>query len=84
VNDFFKTTELLDVYGDDEEPSHEYSSNLATAADEDFLGFRNATFTWNPNASGTGANTPSSQFKLTVPGTLKFAVGRINLIVGPT
>ena len=85
MNDFFKTTELLDAFGDnDEKPSDGHSSNLAAAANEGSLGFRNATFTWNPSTSGTGADTPSSQFKLTVPGSLDFSRRKINLIVGPT
>ena len=81
MNAFFKETELLDGYGDEE---HEVVPGQSSAVDDSFIGFRNAAFTWNPEPSNTGADTPSSQFKLTIPGELQFAKGGINLIVGPT
>ena len=81
MNNFFKETELLDGYSDED---YEVLPGRGSALEEGFIGFRNATFTWNPESSTTGTDTPSSQFKLTVPDELQFAKGRINLIVGPT
>lgn len=78
LNDFFKQTDLLDAYGEED------AKLLAAAsADDSFIGFRNATFTWNPESPNAGTDTPS-QFRLTVPGELQFKKGKINLIVGPT
>ena len=80
-NTFFKETDLLDSY----ELDAENSSGLVTpqpAAEDDGLYLRNASFTWTPD--GNGESTPSSAFKLTVPGELRLMEGKINLIVGPT
>jgi hypothetical protein len=81
MNKFFKETELLDGYNEEE---YEVVPGRSSAVDESFIGCRNATFTWNPEPSATGTDTPSSQFKLTIPDELQFAKGGINLIVGPT
>lgn len=79
---FFKETEFLDRY----QPTEETRSppNVLLSEDAgDFIGFRNASFTWTPDASPT-SSSPSSQFRLTIPGKLEFARGKINLIIGPT
>ncbi|RXW20112.1 hypothetical protein EST38_g5743 [Candolleomyces aberdarensis] len=79
VDAFFKETDLLDSY--------ESSKNLSPLAqpqliEDEGLYLRYASFTWTPEADGE--STPSSSFKLTVPGELRFMEGKINLIVGPT
>jgi hypothetical protein len=79
LNTFFKTTEILDVYGGNDPKAH-YDS---PASEQDFTGFRNATFSWTPEPTTSGTDTPS-RFNLTVPGELTFAKGKINLIVGAT
>ena len=80
LNTFFKTTEILDAYDEgDSKESHD-----APVSEEDLTGFRNATFSWTPESTTSGTDTPSSRFNLTVPGELTFAKGKINLIVGST
>ncbi|KAJ3519232.1 hypothetical protein NMY22_g13302 [Coprinellus aureogranulatus] len=79
LNDFFKQTELLDVYDEDSQATHPASA----LADEGVIGFRNATFTWDGEPSNSGTETPS-RFRLVIPGEIQFAKGKINLIVGPT
>ena len=79
VDAFFKETDLLDSY--------EPNKNLSPLAqpqpvEDECLYLRNASFTWTLEANGE--STPSSSFKLTVPGELRFMEGKINLIVGPT
>lgn len=83
LNDFFTETELLDGF---EEADLTLSIPHHQGLDEGVIGFKNATFTWSPESSPTGASTPSSssQFRLSVPGDLQFKKGKINLIIGPT
>ncbi|KAF5311665.1 hypothetical protein D9611_009497 [Ephemerocybe angulata] len=85
-NTFFKTTELLDTYsktGEGSGLSDDCPVEVHTQPEDNVIGFRNASFTWVPERS-PGTPASSSQFKLTVPGELCFAKGKINLIVGPT
>ena len=78
-NAFFKETDLLDS---DELKGSSPALVQSQPAEDDGLYLRNASFTWTPEANGE--STPSSSFKLTVPGELRFMEGKINLIVGPT
>ncbi|RXW21499.1 hypothetical protein EST38_g4368 [Candolleomyces aberdarensis] len=78
-NAFFKETDLLDSYEFTESSS---AIVQPQPVEDDGLYLRNASFTWTPEANGE--STPSSSFKLTVPGELRFMEGKINLIVGPT
>jgi ABC-type multidrug transport system fused ATPase/permease subunit len=79
---FFKETEFLDRYQDPEESSPPILAS--EDSEDDFIGIRNASFAWKLNTLESASSTPSSQFKLTVPGKLEFVKGKINLIVGPT
>ncbi|KAF6747838.1 multidrug resistance-associated ABC transporter [Ephemerocybe angulata] len=78
MNSFFRDTELLDAFEDTES-----DGPTPTSLSGDVIGFRNACFAWSREAVG-GESTPSSQFRLTVPGDLQFLKGKVNLIVGPT
>ena len=78
-NSFFKETDLLDSYSFSESPSAPSQPLLI----DDGLYLRNASFTWTPDSANDEC-TPSSSFKLTVPGELRFMEGKINLIIGPT
>ncbi|KAJ2923003.1 hypothetical protein H1R20_g14092, partial [Candolleomyces eurysporus] len=78
INTFFKEMDFLDT-----SKLPENSSSLVQSQPvDDGLYLRNASFTWTPEANGEF--TPSSTFKLTVPGELRFMEGKLNLIVGPT
>ena len=83
-DEFFKETETLPS-------STNPTSNMLVAhqpsfSDNDWVFLRNASFSWtsgsDPEADGSMA--PSSLFRLTVPGELRFMEGKINLIIGPT
>jgi len=80
VNDFLHNTELLDSFT--EQPN----TDIAIApqnVDNDAIGFRNATFAWATQVSGTP--TPSRRnFRLRIEEELTFKLGKINMIVGPT
>lgn len=51
--------------------------------EDDFIGFRDARFSWTPGIGASGMSTPS-QFMLKIPGELSFSRGSVNVIVGPT
>lgn len=72
IDNFFKETEFLDAFAMD---------RPVPECGDDFIGFRDACFTWS--ASPSGADTPS-QFMLKIPGELRFVKNKINVIVGPT
>lgn len=63
--------------------SHTLAIEPSNAPPLGTIGFRNATFTWAKDPSGT--MTPGRRnFKLKVEGELFFKPGCINMIVGPT
>ncbi|KAJ2931797.1 hypothetical protein H1R20_g5295, partial [Candolleomyces eurysporus] len=78
INSFFKEMDFLDSYQLTENSPALVRPQLV----DDGFYLRNASFTWTPKTNGE--STPSSTFKLTVPGELRFMEGKINLIVGPT
>lgn len=78
-NDFFKQTELLDMYDTSEDVFEEQSSQRS---ENGGIFLHNAAFSWN-RISGTEPPTPG-QFMLKVPGELRFKDGGVNLIIGPT
>lgn len=82
IGKFLRETELLDTYADE----IENKTSLVEAQDHgDFIGFKDATFTWSKEEEEDGTQTPSSRsFKLKVEGDLIFKQNAINLIVGPT
>ncbi|KAJ3527518.1 hypothetical protein NMY22_g9759 [Coprinellus aureogranulatus] len=84
LNNFFKETDLLDAFDEKTTSIQGDTLGVTQTLPEDFIGFRNASFSWNADSSRSGADTPSSQFKLSVPGELEFRKGKINLIVGAT
>ncbi|KAJ7690181.1 hypothetical protein B0H17DRAFT_1331449 [Mycena rosella] len=79
VNDFLKTTELLDAFDEKSAPVLFPTDPVA----DERIGFRNATFSWSKETDGS--NTRSRpEFKLKIDGEVIFERGRINLVVGPT
>ncbi|KAF7346206.1 hypothetical protein MSAN_01847500 [Mycena sanguinolenta] len=69
VDDFLRTTELLDLYTS-EDP-------LIQTENDERIGFRDAQFSWSNQAD-------DSYFKLRIGSEIIFQPGVINLIVGPT
>ncbi|KAK1236146.1 hypothetical protein PQX77_000617 [Marasmius sp. AFHP31] len=79
VSDFFKSTELLDVF--DEKGS--VRATLAPADRVADIGFKDAIFTWTREVLQT--NAPSKRrFSLTINGELVFKKGYVNLVLGET
>ncbi|KAH9922615.1 uncharacterized protein B0H18DRAFT_1120791 [Fomitopsis serialis] len=84
VNEFLQKTELLDEYS--EQPD-EIRTQIAAQPEDDVVGFRNASFTWANQVSGSAASTPGSgrrNFTLHIDDDLVFEKGSINLVIGPT
>ena len=54
------------------------------AAEVDFVGIREASFTWDGNSDGTTTPGGRRKFKLMVEDEVIFKRGRINLIIGKT
>ncbi|KAJ6508401.1 P-loop containing nucleoside triphosphate hydrolase protein [Mycena sanguinolenta] len=79
VNDFLKTTELLDAF---EEKGTAVLSASDSSSDER-IGFRNATFSWSKESDGSLTRS-QRQFQLKIDDEVVFKRGRINLVVGPT
>ncbi|KAF7340501.1 Multidrug resistance-associated ABC transporter protein [Mycena sanguinolenta] len=79
VNDFLKTTELLDAF-DDRETAVVSTSDSPL---DERIGFRNVIFTWS---NGSNGSLPRSQrqFQFKVDDELLFQRDRINLVIGPT
>ncbi|KAJ7512528.1 P-loop containing nucleoside triphosphate hydrolase protein [Mycena galericulata] len=81
IDDFLKKTELLDEF--DEKKDVPVLFPAVALADEQKIGFRNATFSWSKETDSS--LTPSrSQYTLKIDGEVLFERGRINLVVGPT
>jgi hypothetical protein len=68
VDDFLRTTELLDLYS---------SEDSSTRDDDGRIGFRDAQFSWSSQVN-------DNDFKLRIGSEVIFQPGVINLIVGPT
>ncbi|KAF7368478.1 Multidrug resistance-associated ABC transporter protein [Mycena venus] len=79
VNNFLKTTELLDAFDEKEAPALFPTDTLT----DERIGFRNTTFSWSKESDGTLTRS-QRHFLLKIEGELLFRTGRINLIVGPT
>lgn len=71
-------TELLDAFNDSKP-----ATGVKKADGVDFLGFRDAIFSWKDEGGSTDAMN-ARNFRLHVEGELSFKIGAINLIVGPT
>lgn len=74
IDTFFKETEFLDEFA---------QARPMPECEDDFIGFRDARFSWTPGIGASGMSTPS-QFMLKIPGELSFSRGSVNVIVGPT
>ncbi|KAJ7214037.1 P-loop containing nucleoside triphosphate hydrolase protein [Mycena pura] len=79
VNDFLKKTELLDAFDAKEAPV----LFAPDPAEDERIGFRNATFTWSKETDGSLTRS-HRQFTLKIDGEVLFERGRINLVIGPT
>ncbi|KAJ7213835.1 hypothetical protein GGX14DRAFT_444201 [Mycena pura] len=79
VNDFLKKSELLDAFDTKKNPV------LFTPdpAEDERIGFRNATFSWSKETDGSLTQS-QRQFTLRIDGEVLFERGRINVVVGPT
>ncbi|KIM54250.1 hypothetical protein SCLCIDRAFT_1222221 [Scleroderma citrinum Foug A] len=81
MNDFLNDTELLDCYTTHNDRPQTFRPELDEYSE--FIGFRDATFTWSEDSNGT--LTPSKRkFNLCIDGEVLFKRGCINLVVGPT
>jgi ABC-type multidrug transport system fused ATPase/permease subunit len=81
VNEFLQDSELLDEFAAKKDGGAAVLAPPAPA-DEWFLGFQDAEFTW---AASDGSATPGRRpFRLRVAGTLAFPRGAFSIIVGPT
>ncbi|KAJ7758122.1 hypothetical protein DFH07DRAFT_818757 [Mycena maculata] len=80
IDEFLKKTELLDAFEEKEVP---VLFPAIALADEEKIGFRNATFSWSKETDGSLTRS-QRQFTLNISGEVLFERGRINLVVGPT
>ncbi|KAJ6584918.1 multidrug resistance-associated ABC transporter [Mycena capillaripes] len=69
IDDFLRTTELLDSYT--------LEDSLARVEEDNKIGFRDADFAWSSEANDTS-------YKLRIRSEVIFQPGVVNLIVGPT
>lgn len=69
MDDFLRTTELLDLYSLEDSP--------LLIANDDKIGFRDVEFSWSSEVNDTS-------YKLRIGSEVVFQPGVVNLIVGPT
>lgn len=75
INKFLHNTELIDRYVEGR------ASPAATQEDPEFIGFRNATFSWITNAASKDDENIRN-FRLHFD-DLRFQKGKLNVIAGP-
>ncbi|KAF5323760.1 hypothetical protein D9619_012892 [Psilocybe cf. subviscida] len=83
LNDFLKTTELLDIYSVPESPPP--NGTLPTVSnDADEIGFRQVSFAWSAASLKDSSPATRRAFKLNIPNEVIFKSNSFNLVVGPT
>ncbi|CCL98867.1 uncharacterized protein FIBRA_00874 [Fibroporia radiculosa] len=84
INEFMQKTELLDQFTERSSIMAELIQSNAVE-DSEFIGFRNAWFTWTDETNNTSTPAaPRRKFTLRIEDELRFQRGSINIIVGPT